>query len=288
MSDEAQPGPSLSWRVIASTTTILAIGAVGALVIVSSVKDADTLSVVALALAILAFVIQIIVFVAQTWSDSQQARHTQSVNAETRALLGELQAMVRGTNEVINAQYNKLLDKVLLAKDEVSSENPEEEVDSESLRLALDNILSGMPSDLTTERTTVRPTRSISNDERIPSARLLSKWPTPAGVKGLANEGINSLGEAELSRLKFFADDLELSAELEVPGGRLLSVGATGVPVLLGERYIASGVERHGSKRSFHLTPKGEIAARLFTAEGDPPQYVVEAIPEIAEWRAKY
>ncbi|MEV6816510.1 hypothetical protein [Micromonospora sp. NPDC051296] len=81
-----KPGSlTISWRMIAFSCALLAAGSTGTLAIVVPVKDVDTLSTIALALAILAFVIQIIVFIAQSWTSGQQMLQSQAINSDTRS-----------------------------------------------------------------------------------------------------------------------------------------------------------------------------------------------------------
>jgi purine-cytosine permease-like protein len=59
-------------RLVAVTATVLSLGLLATLAIVVGVKHVDILSTVALALAILAFVVQLIVYIVQSASASQQ------------------------------------------------------------------------------------------------------------------------------------------------------------------------------------------------------------------------
>jgi hypothetical protein len=60
----------VSWRSVAFSAILVAVGALGSLVLVVTTGNADALSTIALALAIIAFVIQIMVFIAHTWAAS--------------------------------------------------------------------------------------------------------------------------------------------------------------------------------------------------------------------------
>lgn len=71
-SSEQSGSLNMKWRTIGISSRILAVAAIGALAVVATVKHADPLSTIALALAILAFVIRILVFVAQNWTTGQQ------------------------------------------------------------------------------------------------------------------------------------------------------------------------------------------------------------------------
>ena len=65
---------SISWSAVTGGSAIIGVAAITALVIVAAIKKVDTLSAVALSLAILAFMTQIMVFTTQTWSTSKLKR----------------------------------------------------------------------------------------------------------------------------------------------------------------------------------------------------------------------
>jgi len=97
---------AVSWRLIAGGSAIIAIATITALIIVSAVRKVDTISVVALSLAIVAFMTQIMVFITQTWSTSR-------LNAETRGFLAELRTRSLGTEAMLNRQVDKLTDDLM-------------------------------------------------------------------------------------------------------------------------------------------------------------------------------
>lgn len=81
--------------------SLLATSALAALVVIASVTDADALSTVALTLAILAFVVQIMVYIAQSWTTGQQTVQSQELNANTLAALAELRTRAAGTETIL-------------------------------------------------------------------------------------------------------------------------------------------------------------------------------------------
>lgn len=66
MAQDSGANLSLPWRTVALVSLILAIVSTGALIVLVAVRGDPVLSSTALTLAILAFVIQIVVFVVQT------------------------------------------------------------------------------------------------------------------------------------------------------------------------------------------------------------------------------
>lgn len=103
---ETPPGPRITWVQAFIAVSVVAVASLASLVIVASLNDSEALTTVALALAIVTFIIQIVVFIAQTWTTSQ-------LNAETRGFLEELKASAHGTERALNTQVDKLTDHLL-------------------------------------------------------------------------------------------------------------------------------------------------------------------------------
>lgn len=81
----------IRWKTVALWAVITALVSLTALAVVATIASADTLSVVALALAVMAFVVQIIVFIVQGNAASQQAADTAALNAQTLRALATIE-----------------------------------------------------------------------------------------------------------------------------------------------------------------------------------------------------
>jgi len=116
------PGPALSppspslrgsieirWSAIAIVASLLSLASVGTLVIIGTIQHVDVLSTVALSLAILSFIIQIGLFVADTWQRGQSELRAGIVNSETKSLLSEMKESARATNNLVNRQFDTVL-----------------------------------------------------------------------------------------------------------------------------------------------------------------------------------
>ncbi|MEU8424008.1 hypothetical protein AB0C15_24385 [Micromonospora sp. NPDC048835] len=74
----------VSWRSIAIWLALAGLSLLGTIIIIIPVRNVDLLSTIALALAILAFVAQLLIFIAQTVSASQQNAQSLQINVDTR------------------------------------------------------------------------------------------------------------------------------------------------------------------------------------------------------------
>ncbi|MFI9642784.1 hypothetical protein ACIG87_22440 [Micromonospora sp. NPDC051925] len=110
---ENQGSVRLNWRDIAIWSMIISIALVAVISIVTTVKDADTLSVVALALAVIAFVAQIIVFIVQAAAANDQQMKAQEVYSQTMRALTLIEEKMEGTRQTVNTMNEQLLARVL-------------------------------------------------------------------------------------------------------------------------------------------------------------------------------
>jgi hypothetical protein len=108
---ESRPGLRIPWGVLTVSLAIFAIVSLGTLSVVASVQNADTLSTVALALAVLAFAAQLVVSLAQANSGAQQIAQSERINADTQATLAEL----RATSTSLLSNQKELFGQVLRA-----------------------------------------------------------------------------------------------------------------------------------------------------------------------------
>ncbi len=104
-----QPGFQVPWRGFSVGMGLIAAASVASLVVVTSVKDVDTLSTVALALAILAFAAQLVISVAERQASSQQLLQSERVNTETQALLADVRASTQGLHSTLSDQFDTVL-----------------------------------------------------------------------------------------------------------------------------------------------------------------------------------
>lgn len=106
---------SVKLTTVAVVSLCISVSCLASLVVVATITKADALSTVALALAVLAFAAQLIVTIAQAQSSAEQTRDTFRINAETKAVLAELQAQGKALVAVQSSQFEKLLDRAINA-----------------------------------------------------------------------------------------------------------------------------------------------------------------------------
>ncbi len=96
-------------RGVAVAAFILAVACLGTLAIVADQNNADALSTIALALAVLAFSVQIIVYVAQAATSHQQMLRSEQLNTETSSLLVDVRGSADATQLLVREQFSNVL-----------------------------------------------------------------------------------------------------------------------------------------------------------------------------------
>ncbi len=281
MPDDQKPAMasvSVRWSVIAGGCAVVAVAAITGLVILAAVKKVDTLSAIALSLAIVAFMTQIMVFIAQTWSTSQ-------LNAETRSFLAELRTRSQGTESLLNKQVDKLTDD-LMGRAAAARKQASSPVEARALvRRDVERALSGSGpvADATTMVDNFRQhqysARQMDPAETERIAKRLTTFP-PVDEAQPLRETFSRLPPPAVGQLARFARDAyEVFHERTgVPG-----FPAAGGPTTAQKPLIDAGLLEDITKRAgvtnplggnmpwLKLTDKGLEVARLLLSN-DPSE----------------
>jgi hypothetical protein len=260
---------SLSWSGIAFAAGAVALASTSSLAVVATLSHVDALSTIALALAILSFILQIGLFAAQSWTSGQQVLHSEELNSDTRAILAEVRENARGTNQLISDQFEKVLAHLL----ETTKRTVNESIKGPEAQRLNEKLDRELRSALLEQNRTSRRRRSVLNDQEKGQLVTLQSYPSDPGelkastsalgdlapgatadLAALARDEIESLKDADPKRrglfksLIPFADDLLTVGLVEKSNP---PEGFTELPTYEGEDY-------------FVLTDKGRQAARVF------------------------
>jgi hypothetical protein len=102
-------------RGLAIASVALALACLAALAVIASIKKAETLATVALALAVVTFVAQLIVFVVQASAANSQMLQARALHTQLLKLLGEMGERQKGTDAAV-ARIDEQLLEVALGK----------------------------------------------------------------------------------------------------------------------------------------------------------------------------
>lgn len=270
------PDPSnfvIPARVVATVSLLVSLGSVATLVVVSSVKNVDILSTVALALAILAFVVQLIVYVVQSASASQQLSDARALHGEMMAVLAALQERAAGTQKSIDQIHSQMIDELRM-----KAANPQAvagTTQQAAVEIADDSTAhtpqTGVPSPDHAWTSDESGREAVEDDYPGPLAeseaaairRELESWPTTEEIEEIQSE-LEQLSKYELFSLASLARDAHYFSE----GSRFYGPGMAIRPLTraLIERGLA---EKIPGWKLATLSPRGRQLGRIFTA--NPP-----------------
>jgi hypothetical protein len=103
----------IPWRTVAWVSASAAVGSLASLVVVATTNGSNALATVALALAVLSFLIQIIVFLGQSAIQGSQTMRNEQIFGATLKLLAEIQSTANTTQEALREQKEVLLPALL-------------------------------------------------------------------------------------------------------------------------------------------------------------------------------
>jgi hypothetical protein len=279
---------AIRWSHVALGAVIVAIGSLGALAVVASVKQADTLSTVALALAVLAFVIQIIFFVAQAATNASDHREVQGINTDTARLLVELRTHAVDTNQLVSKQFDKLLDRfVLEAKSEGDLTSPEGDESRREVLAQLSVTAENLRRGAATSGVLAESSRN--EEEHDPRSALVQTWLHVANVgpriatqrRLSADEKLQNLPPGAVDMLGRFAADLVMSIESGIPDGHAVDEDNADAKILrrvgvlrpaTDDRLVSFLDDDDRRRVLLRLTAKGRALSSLITARAVPAE----------------
>ena len=269
MSDEPFSSLRVRWSIVATSSLVLACASLGTLVVVVAIKNVDLLSVVALALAIIAFSAQLIISLIQAQAAGQQLAAAERLNAETSGILKQMSAQYAALLATQSGQFDKVLDAALspgvvreavqaATADDSDSPFGNASIDADVLALALREAATRGMSDSTgganfnPSQAFVDEMRSWPSEDEAREAILVVKALTALEAGLLMRRALTSF---------FRARDGLAPDVLSRPGG----LG----PV--NQRLVDKGlVEYGGEPFRRRLTPLGRLAARILNVGGNP------------------
>ena len=174
----------IPWRRVALGGILVSITCLSTLAVVATVRGANALSTIALALSILSFTSQLVIFTIQAWTSTQQLRQSESLNTQTNALVSEVRADVAGTKSLMTDHFKDLLQAAITksipeAEKAAAASNasvPGDQVAEllTGLEQALDRAATQSASH-STPVTRSKPRSPSPEDERV--IQMMSTWP---------------------------------------------------------------------------------------------------------------
>lgn len=182
--DAAQTRVSLPLSGIALASALVSVAALSALVVVAAVRDSDALATVALALAILAFLVQIAVHMFDAAVTAQQRVRAEQLHTEMTTVVARIEALAIGIQDDLSGQQARAMDVLVDAASKVvageagppSSDEDESRQSSEDARRRLrDELRREILEDVWAQQdfnqyTHLMPTSSYSGGTVFPAS----------------------------------------------------------------------------------------------------------------------
>jgi hypothetical protein len=281
---------AISWPHLALGLTVITATALGTLAVVTTVNDIDVLSTVALALAVLSFVAQLIISISQGQAANQQLLQSERVNTETQALLADVRATSQGLLSTFREQFDMVLRHLLRqlpqAIEEASEEGgTSEDIErkiAENMQTAVENYMESIRTSLPPSvRTTVHgPSVELDGATRRTIRRLQTYPDEQEGRKAL--EYLSELTPLETNTLIRRAHGEISRMERGAPRGVFINDDSAGNQALLRKGFqevVDPPPDRISEGRPFvELTDKGREAARLLIGQGPAPDWLKREI----------
>jgi hypothetical protein len=280
------------WRTIAFAAAVFAAAAIAALLAQDGLFDSksharpDGLTTLALVLAILAFIVQIIVFALQTATGARAVQRSEQLSHEAQKTLGKIETTSDATQKTLVAQFNRLLDYVVgpQASGSPGSESGTPEADGEDESGAASggegDSDEGDPSrkatvadvrQIVSDAIVARPTRPVFEQASLQTGKVkddavlseLRSWPDrPEAEQSVAVlRGLSPLALLQVRRLR--EEEVRQRRSGLPPGLRPPAKPLSDVQEMLD----AGLIEREGDR--LRLTERGRRVAR--TLPGNKP-----------------
>jgi len=104
---------TISWRLVSYVVALITVSLAVTLAVVVASKDSDVLATIALALAILAFVAQLLIYMADSASEMRHMQQSLALNRETSNLLAEIKTRSVSSESIMKEQFDTVLKHAL-------------------------------------------------------------------------------------------------------------------------------------------------------------------------------
>ncbi|TFD45376.1 hypothetical protein E3T55_18750 [Cryobacterium frigoriphilum] len=272
---QADPFLKLGLRPIAVAASLVAIAALTTLVTVVALSGSDTLAAVALVLAILAFVVQIVVFIADLYISNRRDAEAQSLYSDTKSLLTRIETVTAGTSDMVSVQLGKLIDGLLIGTKPPVNYRGEPTGDDGRFE-QLQGALIAARNEAATQFAGLR-------QQGAARATLIRTWPSEAVLRQLIADGVQGLPAECFPLFDILAMDLIASYDRGLPEGRVMDMPMyREASIALQSRGFAKQEDA-----ALVLTLKGLLAASLIASYDPIPPHVVELWPELHDIRGR-
>jgi hypothetical protein len=258
------------WTIIGSMGAILGIACLVGIIAVLALKESNTLADIALVMAIIAFIVQLVLSAIQNAITQTATRENQQLNYETSKILEEIKANAAANQSILARQFDTLLNALIrtgsTGPDQKTSADGDTDDESPTSRQEFLSRPLAWP--------TLRGfgTSPVPEEERV--INEIRSWPDEDKGIGYA-EILDTLSPGAIAMLERYARDEITSRE----NGYAVGLQMAGTPLAesnYGELSEAGLVEE--SDGMGRLTDLGRQVVRLLKAQDTPPPRLAQRL----------
>jgi hypothetical protein len=260
------------WRTVSIVSLVLNGATIAALATLAGLQNADALATVALALAVVAFVSQLMIFAWQTYQNGVQLTQARELNSSTLQLVADAKTRIDGTYDMVRGQYQELLQLTALkagaeaAKDSVEHEDKPADKGAPAASTVPSEAVSSAPV------TQVPLMKVVARVAITPELRAAFDWPLTEEELEERVAAVEALDEDEQFLLAITVSDyLHSRFEGVSPGLKYLDSDEGLLKLGWTEEVTPRPDESGILRRQVALSESGAKYGALFVAPWPPP-----------------
>ncbi|MFG1748551.1 hypothetical protein ACGFJ4_30685 [Micromonospora chalcea] len=258
-------GPVVPWSWLTLSLAVALITCLGTLAVVVSVNNVDTLSTIALALAVLAFAAQLVVSLAQAQGSAQQLTQVERTNSETQSALAE----VRSTAQALLSNQSEQFNKVLSAALRSATASVVEEVTDAAADSPDSADGASLDPELIAERVEGRLRKFMMAPSARPESDFLPGWARKPVSEADATTALEVLSKMPAIHIVEFLNRVFHSSKSprRLDSGTLVRMPDLAVQALVDSGiYVFTSFNEDKSRGAIRLSDKGRLLIRLMMA----------------------
>lgn len=263
---------AVPYGVLVVVLAVVAVAALAALVVVAAIQRSDELATVALCLAIVAFIVQVMVFVFQQSTAHEQSMRAEFIFGETKRVLAQVQERTQGTQAAVTRLDERMLDALIAKAARESGEVVTTDRLTHEAQRAVEPLVA--PSEGVSTNRWPGP---LPQDEARKLFEEMSTYPSTEAERREAVDALKRLNRYALATVWLSAEDLVASTAPDSPvGPGLKAANIKEIPDEWFQRFVGPD-----GRQLEVLSPEGRRIARVLTAKGPVPRDIAADLPKL-------
>ncbi|MBM0204571.1 hypothetical protein JNW90_16855 [Micromonospora sp. STR1s_5] len=274
-------GLVVPWPWLTLSLAVALIACLGTLAVVVSVDNVDTLSTIALALAVLAFAAQLIVSLAQAQGSAEQLTQVERTNSATQSALADVRSTAQALLSNQSEQFNKVLTAALRSATASVVEEVADAADSTD-----PSGVAGLDPELIAERVEGRLRKLIvAPGPQTPQYDLLTAWAREPVNEHEAERALLILAKLHPIYVVEFCNRVfyPRRSSQSIDGRTVVNLPNLGIQGLVDAGIYRIATSESMEKRAIvSMTDEGRLLIRLMANRPTSRSWVLEKMARLA------